>query len=122
MTATILIADDSRVSQHMLKLILKRNGYEPIVTSNGQQALEQTNERAIDLIISDIEMPEMNGFERLAKVRASSNTPVIMLTATGDEDNQTRSIELGANGFISQPFNSDELLALVQELIAQRAD
>lgn len=122
MSGTILIADDSRVSQHMLKLILKRNGYEPIVTSNGRQALEQLSEHAIDLIISDIEMPEMNGFDLLAKVRETSTIPVIMLTATGDEDNQTRSIELGANGFVSQPFNSDELLALVRDLIAQRAE
>ncbi len=116
----VLVVDDSRVTQHMLRILLRRNDFDVMVAGDGEAGLDALNEGAVDLVISDINMPFMDGFGMVAALRDDdrfANLPVLMLTATGDEDNRERAEELGVNGFITQPFDSQQLIATVRSLI-----
>ncbi len=118
--ATILIIDDSRVNQHMLRLVLKRNGYDTLTANNGQEGLACLAENAVNLIVCDINMPVMDGFDFLRNLRKTdgiSHIPVLMLTAVGEDGTSNQVIDLGANGCITQPFDSQVLSNTVTALI-----
>ena len=120
MLANILVVDDSRVNQHMLKLLLKRNNFDVTIASDGQKGLAALEENDIDLVISDIQMPRMNGLAMVQAIREHdvfSDLPVLMLTATGDDKNVEDAQALGVDGFIVQPFDSHELVATVRSLL-----
>ncbi len=117
---TILIIDDSRVNQHMLRLVLRRNGYQTLIANNGQEGLDVLAEANVHIVICDINMPVMDGFEFLKTIRANeahAHIPVLMLTALGEDGTSEKSIELGANGCITQPFESHVLSNTVRALI-----
>ena len=116
----ILIVDDSPTQAKFLELILLEQGYRVTVAQNGREALDLVTVNKPDLIISDILMPEMDGFElcrRLKQTEAFKDLPIILLTLLNDPADVLRSLEAGANYFISKPYNSELLLSRVRRTL-----
>lgn len=123
MTKKVLIAEDE---VHIRLLIeqsledLEDEGVEILTAADGEEALELVRVEQPDLVLLDVMMPKMNGFEVCERLRddpASAATRVIFLTAKGQEYDRTRGEEVGADGYMTKPFNPDELLATVSEAI-----
>ena len=116
MSARILVVEDTPANIQALSTILKGSGYQVSVATNGKQALEVLERIRPDLILLDIMMPEMDGFEACARIKASTawrEIPLIFLTARADTADIVRGFELGAVDYVSKPFNAHELLARV---------
>ena len=117
MGKTILVADDEVHIVRAVSLKLSNAGYEVMTASDGQEALDAVADTVPDLIITDCQMPNVNGFElcrRLAESEATRSIPVMMLTAKGFEfDEEEAKRELGIHAVISKPFSPRELLAMV---------
>jgi chemotaxis protein histidine kinase CheA/ActR/RegA family two-component response regulator len=124
-TSTVLIAEDSVATRRMLEKLLLAAGYQVLVCRDGQEALDQIAQYQgrIDLILSDIEMPRVNGFELLEKVRAQpafKNTPIVMATSrTGDRHRQEAE-RLGATDYLGKPVQPQELIDTVASLLAKK--
>lgn len=103
----ILIVDDHAGIVRLLSLEIKQRGYNVMTASNGKKALEMIEVERPDLILLDIVMPEMNGFEMLARVREFSNIPIIIHSF--DEHNRETALKLGANDFILKPYDMERL-------------
>lgn len=118
--ATILIVDDNSTSRRMLSYTLQKQGHAALLAENGRIALEQLALHTVQLILSDIAMPEMDGLMLLRAVRADprwARLPVIMITASGqDQDRVTMQTE-GATGFLTKPIGSRELLEAVTQAL-----
>jgi CheY-like chemotaxis protein len=115
-TASILIVDDTPKNIQVLGIILKQEGYQISVAQNGLQALKVIDKILPDLIILDIMMPELDGFEMCQRLKNSERTkdiPIIFLTAKTESNSIIKGFELGAMDYITKPFNSKELLARV---------
>ena len=113
----ILVVDDNRVNRRLLSSILSREGYVPVTASDGERALRAAAAEPPDLILLDVEMPGMDGFEVLAAVKAEAaheNVPVLFITARSDTADKVRGLELGAVDYITKPFNRSEVLARVR--------
>jgi adenylate cyclase len=120
MTPRILVVDDQRTNAEMVSGVLRNQGYEVEVALDGAEALDQVAARAPDLVISDILMPRVDGFELCRKLRASSATallPVILVTSADPQTERVKGIEAGADDFISKPINWAELFARVKRLL-----
>jgi len=121
MAKRILVADDEIHIVRAVALKLSNAGYEVVTAADGQEALDAIAQQSPDLVITDCQMPKVNGFElcqRLASNRSTCAIPVMMLTAKGfefDEDEAKR--ELGIEAVVSKPFSPRELLALVKETL-----
>ncbi|HID99692.1 MAG TPA: response regulator [Thiotrichaceae bacterium] len=118
-TSTILIVDDEEIGREMLTALLTGQGYQLAFASNGYEALTQAKQLMPDVILLDVMMPEMDGFEVCRSLRsdpALARVPVIMLTALDDRDSRIQGIEAGADDFISKPFDSFELRARLQTI------
>ncbi|KAB1064035.1 response regulator transcription factor [Salibacter halophilus] len=121
--STILVIEDDSVVRENLEEILSFKGYNVISSENGQQGLAMAKKRNPDLIISDIMMPEMDGYDLVKTMRedyALQDIPVILLTAKTMTDSKIRGLEIGADDYITKPFESKELLARVNNLIERR--
>jgi CheY-like chemotaxis protein len=117
---TILVVEDHSVTQLVLSKRLRNSGYEVATANNGKQALEFLASSAVDLIISDIAMPEMNGLDLLRTIRADENlreVPVIMLTTSVLDQHRSEASAAGANGFLEKPVSSWELEETVKRLL-----
>ncbi|HEX9921202.1 MAG TPA: response regulator, partial [Anaerolineae bacterium] len=104
----LLVVDDNAMNRDMLSRRLKRQGYTVEVAENGREALAMIKTHAFDLVLLDIMMPEMNGFEVLEHVKADSSLaylPVIMVSAVDDIESVVRCVELGAEDYLFKPFN-----------------
>jgi len=113
----ILIVDDIPENLKVLGLVLKKSNYPFSIALNGKEALEKVNLLNPDLILLDINMPEMNGFEVCEKLKSSSKTsqiPIIFLTAKVSTDDIVKGFEVGAADYVSKPFNPRELLARIK--------
>jgi len=113
----ILLVDDEKDAVELLGFRLQVNNYEVITAYNGQEALERINAENPDLIILDIIMPVMDGFEVLRRIRNDLNTkyiPVIMLTARLDSASIFKAQELGSTSYLMKPIDIDELLKLIK--------
>ncbi len=116
MTSRILIVEDTPANIQAVSAILKEQGFQISVATNGRQALEVLDRVRPDLILLDIMMPEMDGFETCQRIKASTawrEIPIIFLTARAETADIVRGFELGAVDYVSKPFNSHELLARV---------
>lgn len=110
----ILICDDEKDIVSALKIYLASGDYKLFEAYNGRQALEQIEAEDIHLILLDIMMPEMDGIQVLTKMRETKNIPVIFLTAKGEDTDKILGLNLGADDYITKPFNPVELLARVK--------
>jgi CheY-like chemotaxis protein len=119
--ATILIVEDYPVTQRVLSLTLRNNGYQAVIAGNGLEALDRLAETPIDLVLADIAMPEMDGLTLLRHLRSDKRyegLPVIMLTASGQDEDRALAMSIGANGFLYKPASSHELLDTVSEFVS----
>lgn len=118
--ATILVVDDSLVSQRMLGYTLQRGGYAVITASDGLEALELLRQHPVDLVISDLAMPEMDGLTLLQSLRADErfrDMQLIMLTASGQDQDYRAAQAAGVSDFLTKPTSTRDLLATVSRLI-----
>jgi CheY-like chemotaxis protein/HPt (histidine-containing phosphotransfer) domain-containing protein len=119
--AQVLIVDDSVTIRLTIELILKRE-HETITAVNGQDALEILDQRDIDLIVTDIQMPVMNGYELLQRIREDERYhkhPVIMLSQSINPADPSLAVKYGANHFLSKPVRSNELLEVVRDIVKE---
>lgn len=112
MPGKILYADDDANYRRLVKMFfLERANYNVITVSNGEEVMDMLDQHNdIDLVILDIMMPKLNGWQACQAIRKTSNIPIIMLTALGDVTNEVNGIEKGADDYISKPFFSQEIL------------
>jgi len=113
----ILVVDDEKRMVGFIRLNLEHDGFEVIEAFNGAQAIERLRDSLPDLILLDIMMPDLDGFEVLRMVREASAVPVIMLTAKGEENDKVRGLELGADDYITKPFSPRELVSRVRAVL-----
>lgn len=110
----ILICDDERDIVSALKIYLEAEGYETVCTYNGQEALDALEREEVQLVLLDIMMPGLDGIAALSRIRERSNVPVIFLTAKGEDTDKVLGLNLGADDYVTKPFNPVELLARVR--------
>jgi DNA-binding response OmpR family regulator len=110
----VLIVDDEPRIIKFLKLRLKASGYEVLTATSGLEALEQVQDQEPDLLVLDVVMPGMDGFETLKQVRAVSSVPVIILSAKETDTDKVKGLELGADDYLAKPFSPDELIARIK--------
>ena len=113
MAYTILIADDEAEIRQLLRLYLEKDGYEVMEAENGVEAMEILRQREIHLILLDIMMPQLDGYQVLRKLRQESNIPVIFLSAKGADEDKILGLDLGADDYITKPFNPLEAMARI---------
>lgn len=113
----VLVVDDEPRLIHFIRLNLEHDGFEVIEATSGTQALGLLRDRLPDLILLDVMMPELDGFETLQLIREISTVPVIMLTAKGEEEDRVRGLELGADDYISKPFSPREMVSRVKAVL-----
>jgi DNA-binding response OmpR family regulator len=104
----VLLVDDERAILKIISIKLRISGYDVITASNGQEALDLVKKDSLDLMLLDIIMPGIDGFEVLEKLRAFSELPVIVFSAR--PENAQKALSLGANDFIDKPFNVDDMV------------
>lgn len=116
----VLVVDDVLANVEMLKSLLSREGYTVITASNGQDALEAVTRENPDLVLMDVMMPKVNGYEvceRLKKNPATRLTPVVLITALQEREDKIQGINVGADDFLTKPVNAHELKARVRSLV-----
>ncbi len=121
--ATILLVDDEDQLRRVMRDLLEREGYAVAEARDGVQALDEVDRHAPDVIVLDLNLPGLDGYNVLSKLRSRDPTrhiPVIVLTAKGDEDNEVRVFELGADDFLTKPFRARALSARLEALLSRR--
>ena len=113
----LLLADDDNALTDLLKAYLESEGFEINVAADGGQAIECARSASYDLIILDVMMPVRSGFEVLAELRREGDSPVLMLTARSGDDDRVLGLELGADDYLTKPFNPRELVARVRAIL-----
>jgi two-component system OmpR family response regulator len=113
----ILVVDDDAEIRRLLAGFLKDNGCRVTTAANGSKVRETVTKAGIDLIVLDVMLPDSNGFDLCRTIRASSVTPIIMLTAKGGEMDRIVGLELGADDYLAKPFNPRELLARIKAVL-----
>jgi two-component system, OmpR family, alkaline phosphatase synthesis response regulator PhoP len=114
---TILVVDDERAIVELLKLYLSNEGFKVEVAFTGKQGLEMYHQVKPTLVVLDLMLPEMDGYEVCRQIRRESQTPIIMLTARGDDIDTIVGLEIGADDYMGKPFNPRELIARVKAVL-----
>lgn len=114
---SILVVDDEERMVRFIRLNLEHDGFQVISAYRGYEALEKVRTEIPDLVLLDVMLPDLDGFEVLKLIRESSNIPVIMLTAKGEEDDRVRGLELGADDYVTKPFSPRELVSRVRAVL-----
>jgi two-component system KDP operon response regulator KdpE len=112
----ILVVDDEERMVRFIRMNLEHDGYQVMEALNGKQAIDKLRDTP-DLVLLDVMMPDIDGFEVLETVRQVSTVPVIMLTAKGEEDDRVRGLELGADDYVTKPFSPRELVSRVKAVL-----
>ncbi|MGB4595178.1 MAG: response regulator transcription factor [Anaerolineaceae bacterium] len=113
----ILIVDDEKGLVRLMRMNLEHDGFEVIEANNGAQAMDRLRATIPDLILLDVMMPDVDGFTVLKMVREVGPTPVIMLTAKGEEEDKIRGLELGADDYVTKPFSPRELTSRIRAVL-----
>ncbi len=113
----ILVVDDEERMARFIRLNLEHDGFQVVEAYRGYQALQLLRDHMPDLILLDVMMPDLDGFEVLKMIRETSQVPVIMLTAKGEEEDRIRGLELGADDYIPKPFSPRELVGRVKAVL-----
>jgi two-component system KDP operon response regulator KdpE len=113
----ILVVDDEQRMRRFMQMNLNLEGYRVIEAENGLEAVNRAREDLPDLVLLDVMMPKMDGFEALRLIRETSNVPVIMLTVKGDEEDRVRGLELGADDYVTKPFSPRELASRIKAVL-----
>ena len=119
----VLLVDDEDSLRKVIKELLERDGYVVAEARDGAQALDQIDRVGPDIIVLDLNMPGLDGYGVLSHLRsrpATADIPVIVLTAKGDEDNEVRVFELGADDFLTKPFRARALSARLEAVLGRR--
>lgn len=114
---SILVVDDEERMARFIRLNLEHDGFQVIEAYRGMKAIQALRSDMPDLIILDVMLPDLDGFEVLRMIREISSVPVIMLTAKGEEDDRVRGLELGADDYITKPFSPRELVSRVRAVL-----
>ena len=118
--ATVLVVDDSVSMRQMVSVTLKSAGFDVEEAGDGQQALQKAQSGPFDLVLSDVNMPVMNGIDLVKNLRGLPNykfTPILMLTTESGGDMKSKGKAAGATGWIVKPFNPEQLLATVRKVV-----
>ena len=123
MAKTILAVDDSASMRQMVTVTLRTAGYEVIEASDGQEAYEYAQEHSVDLVLTDVNMPRMDGITLIAQLRTLPNyhlTPLLLLTTESSPDRKIQGKLAGATGWMVKPFNPDQLLATLERVLGNQ--
>ena len=118
----VLLVDDEDKLRRVMKDLLERDGYTVVEASDGAEAIQQVDQHSPDILVLDLNLPGLDGYGVISHLRsrpATENIPIIVLTAKGDEDNEVRVFELGADDFLSKPFRARALSARIQAVLAR---
>ena len=118
----ILIVDDDENICELLRLYLEKDGFETIVVSDGEKAVEYEAKYSPDLILLDIMLPGLDGWQVCREIRKTSDTPIIMLTAKGETFDKILGLELGADDYVSKPFDTKEVIARIKAVLRRSSD
>ena len=121
MTTTILVVDDKASVRKVVRDYLTEEGFRAVTAENGREALYVARHEKPDLILLDIMMPEMGGYEFLRAYRKERNTPIILLTARLEESDKVLGLELGADDYVTKPFGMRELVARIRAVLRRAA-
>ena len=123
MSRTALVVDDSATMREMVSYTLKQAGFEPLTGGNGQEGLDRLTGQPVDLIITDLNMPVMDGLAFISAVRAREEykfTPILMLTTEAQTDMKSKGKAVGATGWLVKPFNPEMLLQVIAKVVPNR--
>ena len=118
----ILIVDDDLNICELLRLYLEKDGFETIVANDGQQAIILSQKSNPDLILLDIMLPKLDGWQVCREIRKSSETPIIMITAKGETFDKILGLELGADDYVCKPFDAKEVIARIKAVLRRISD
>jgi len=113
----ILVVDDEERMARFVHLNLEHDGFKVVEAYRGLQAIQALRDSLPDLVLLDVMLPDLDGFEVLKMIREVSSVPVIMLTAKGEEDDRVRGLELGADDYVTKPFSPRELVSRVRAVL-----
>src|ERR671936_1756227 len=116
-THTVLIVDDEPRILDSVRMNLELDGYQVFEATNGQEALAEVRRRLPDLVVRDVMMPELDGFEALRELRRFSSVPVVLLTVKADERDVVHGLELGADDYVAKPFSPAVLLSRIKAVL-----
>ncbi|GJM40845.1 MAG: DNA-binding response regulator [Ardenticatenaceae bacterium] len=119
---TILVVDDEANIRDLARLYLETDGYRVILAQDGAQALKLVKENELALMVLDLMLPEIDGWEVCRRVRMGSNLPILMLTARDDDIDKIVGLEMGADDYLTKPFNPRELVARVRAILRRTTD
>jgi type II secretory ATPase GspE/PulE/Tfp pilus assembly ATPase PilB-like protein/CheY-like chemotaxis protein len=122
--ALVLLVDDEDQLRRVMRDLLERQGYSVVEARDGAEALDEVDRHGPDIVILDLNLPGVDGYAVLSQLRSRSSTrqlPIIVLTAKGDEDNEVRVLELGADDFLTKPFRAKALAARLENVLSRRA-
>ncbi|MBQ3393901.1 MAG: response regulator transcription factor [Oscillospiraceae bacterium] len=113
----ILIVDDDKNICELLRLYLEKEGYDTVIVNDGERAVAKFRDYHFDLVLLDVMMPRMDGWETCRRIRRINSTPVIMLTAKGETFDKVLGLELGADDYIVKPFDTKEVVARIKAVL-----
>ena len=117
MAYKVLVVDDEDEIRQLLRLYLEKDEYQVVEATNGEDALNILKSQEIDLVLLDIMMPKINGYQVLKEIRTNNNIPVIMLSAKSQDADKILGLDLGADDYIAKPFNPLEAMARINSNI-----
>lgn len=118
----ILIVDDDENICELLRLYLEKDGFDTVVAGDGEQAVDFAAKYSPDLILLDIMLPKLDGWQVCREIRKTSDTPIIMLTAKGETFDKILGLELGADDYVSKPFDAKEVIARIKAVLRRSHD
>jgi chemosensory pili system protein ChpA (sensor histidine kinase/response regulator) len=121
--SVVMVVDDSLTVRRVTQRLLERNGYQVMLAKDGVDALRQLQDQQPDIMLVDIEMPRMDGYDLTRNVRGNAATrklPVIIITSRTAEKHRSMALEIGVNEYLGKPYQEDELLSLVRRYLAEQ--